>query len=56
MALTRRQKEVLDWIAGFISSNGYSPSFEEIAEGIGVENTKQVRNGGRSSAGTATKL
>ena len=89
MALTRRPKEVLDWIAGFIRSKGYSPSFEEIAQGIGsapiatvhkhltalevrgesmiddhimegdyvlVENTKQVRDGDRSPASTATKL
>jgi len=42
MALTRRQKEVLDWIAGFISSKGYSPSFEEIAEGIGLASIATV--------------
>lgn len=42
MALTRRQKEVLDWIAEFISSNGYSPSFEEIAEGIGLASIATV--------------
>ena len=34
MALTRRQKEVLDFIAGFIEQNGYSPSYEEIARGL----------------------
>lgn len=34
MALTRRQKEVLDFIAGFIEQNGYSPSYEEIAHGL----------------------
>jgi repressor LexA len=34
MALTRRQKQVLDFIAGFISDNGYCPSFEEIAKGL----------------------
>jgi len=32
MKLTRRQKEVLDFITGFINRNGYSPSMEEIAE------------------------
>ncbi len=31
MALTRRQKEILDFIEGFIDDRGYSPSFEEIA-------------------------
>jgi len=34
MALTRRQKEVLDFIAGFIEEKGYSPSYEEIAAGL----------------------
>ena len=31
MALTRRQKEILDFIEGFLDTRGYSPSFEEIA-------------------------
>ncbi|MEE8573662.1 MAG: transcriptional repressor LexA [Gemmatimonadota bacterium] len=31
MALTRRQKEILDFIEGFLDERGYSPSFEEIA-------------------------
>ena len=34
MALTKRQHEVLEFIAGFISENEYSPSFEEIATGL----------------------
>ncbi|HEX4133887.1 MAG TPA: transcriptional repressor LexA [Bryobacteraceae bacterium] len=34
MALTRRQKEVLDFIAGYQVENGYSPSYEEIARGL----------------------
>ena len=34
MALTRRQKEVVDFIAGFVDENGYSPSFEEIARAL----------------------
>jgi repressor LexA len=32
MKLTQRQKEILDFISGFIERNGYSPSMEEIAE------------------------
>ncbi len=32
MKLTKRQKEILDFISGFIERNGYSPSMEEIAE------------------------
>ena len=42
MALTRRQKEVLDFIAGFINSKGYSPSFEEIAEGVDLASIATV--------------
>jgi repressor LexA len=34
MALTKRQKQVLDFIAGFVDENGYCPSFEEIAKGL----------------------
>jgi repressor LexA len=34
VALTRRQWQVLDFIAAFIQRNGYSPSYEEIAEGL----------------------
>jgi repressor LexA len=34
MALTRRQKELMDFLADFISKNGYSPSYEEIANGL----------------------
>ena len=34
MALTKRQKEVLDFLVGFLNKNGYSPSFEEIARSL----------------------
>ena len=34
MVLTRRQKQVLDHIVHFIDRHGYSPSFEEIADGL----------------------
>lgn len=34
MALTPRQKEVLDFLVNYVERNGYSPSFEEIAEGL----------------------
>jgi repressor LexA len=34
MALTRRQKQVLDLIAKFVDDNGYSPSYEELAQGL----------------------
>ena len=32
MALTKRQREILDFIESFIQNYGYSPSFEEIAK------------------------
>ena len=34
MALTKRQKQVLDFIGGFLDENGYCPSYEEIARGL----------------------
>lgn len=34
MALTKRQKEVLNYLVAFINKNGYSPSFEEIARAL----------------------
>ncbi|WP_321470958.1 transcriptional repressor LexA [uncultured Paludibaculum sp.] len=34
MALTPRQKEVLDFLVDYTERNGYSPSFEEIAAGL----------------------
>lgn len=34
MALTKRQKEILDFIDKFVADSGYSPSYEEIANGM----------------------
>ncbi len=34
MALTKRQKEVLDYLVSFLNKHGYSPSFEEIAKSL----------------------
>jgi repressor LexA len=34
MALTKRQKQVLDFIAGFVDEQGYCPSYDEIARGL----------------------
>jgi len=42
MALTKRQKQVLDFIAGFIDENGYCPSYEEIAGGLGLASLATV--------------
>ena len=32
MPLTRRQKQILDFLESYIAKHGYAPSFEEIAE------------------------
>ncbi len=42
MALTRRQKEVLDFLVGFINRKGYSPSFEEIGESLELSSLATV--------------
>ena len=42
MALTRRQKEVYDFLAQFVEKHGYSPSFEEIGEGLGLSSLATV--------------
>jgi len=42
MAVTRRQKEVLDFLDSFVTRNGYSPSFEEIARGMGLKSLATV--------------
>ena len=42
MAITRRQKEVLDFISNFVQRNGYSPSFEEIAHGLNLRSLATV--------------
>jgi repressor LexA len=42
MALTKRQKEVLDFIAGFVEDNGYSPSYDEIAQALSLASLATV--------------
>ncbi len=42
MALTRRQRQVYDYIANFVQSHGYSPSFEEIGDGLGLSSLATV--------------
>jgi repressor LexA len=42
MALTRRQKEVLDFIASWQVENGFSPSYEEIARGLDLASIATV--------------
>jgi repressor LexA len=42
VALTKRQREILDFIESFIESYGYSPSFEEIARFFGYRSLATV--------------
>ena len=42
MALTRRQKQVYDFISTFVDTNGYSPSYDEIREGLGLNSLATV--------------
>jgi len=42
MALTRRQRQVLDVIQQFIERNGYSPSLEEIGSELGLSSVATV--------------
>jgi len=42
MALTRRQKEFLDFLIGFTDSKGYSPSYEEIASALDLASLATV--------------
>src|SRR6201988_2867215 len=36
MAITKRQRQVYDFISDFVQQNQYSPSFEEIGDGLGL--------------------
>ena len=42
MALTKRQREMLNYVESFIESYGYSPSFEEIASYFGYSSLATV--------------
>jgi len=42
MAVTRRQKEVLDFLTDFVRKNEYSPSYDEIARGLGLKSLATV--------------
>src|SRR5215471_2872267 len=52
MAITKRQREVYDFIHDFVQQHGYSPSFEEIGSGLGLSSLatvlKHVSNRSRS--------
>src|SRR5438477_13203442 len=42
MAITKRQRQVYDFIADFVQTNQYSPSFEEIGHGLGLSSLATV--------------
>lgn len=42
MSLTKRQREILDYVESFLESYGYSPSFEEIAGFFGYSSLATV--------------
>ena len=42
MAITKRQREIFDFIARFVADHGYSPSFEEIGEGTKLSSLATV--------------
>ena len=42
MPVTKRQKEVLDFISAYVQDNGYSPSYEEMAEGLDLASVATV--------------
>ncbi len=42
MAITRRQRELYDFISRFVAEKGYSPSFEEIKEAMGLNSLATV--------------
>jgi repressor LexA len=42
MSLTKRQRQILDYLTGYINKKGYAPSFEEIAEKMGYASLATV--------------
>ncbi|MGH9492713.1 MAG: transcriptional repressor LexA [Terriglobales bacterium] len=42
MALTRRQRQLYEFIGNFVQAHGYSPSFEEIRAGLGLNSLATV--------------
>lgn len=42
MVLTKKQRRVIDYIGSFQELNGYSPSYEEIADGLGYRSKGTV--------------
>jgi repressor LexA len=42
MAITKRQKEVLEFVTNFIGQAGFSPSYAEIGQALGMRSQATV--------------
>src|SRR5262250_1618516 len=42
MAITKRQRQVYDFIADFVQRNNYTPSYQEIGDGLGLNSLATV--------------
>src|SRR5258706_3708802 len=42
MAITKRQRELYDYLSRFVAENGYSPAYEEIKGGMGLSSLATV--------------
>jgi repressor LexA len=42
MAITKRQRQVYDFIADFVQRNNFTPSFQEIGDGLGLSSLATV--------------
>ncbi len=42
MPVTKRQKEVLDFVSNYVKDRGYSPSYEEMADGLKLASVATV--------------
>jgi repressor LexA len=42
LSITKKQSEVLNYIISFAENNGYSPSYQEIATGLGLQSVATI--------------
>lgn len=42
LSLTKKQKQVLDFIRNFVEEHGYIPSYAEIADGLGLSSASNI--------------
>lgn len=41
--MSKRRKQIYDFIASYIEENNYSPSMREITEGVGLQSASTVK-------------